>query len=36
MFLLSFLLFRAIFDDTSIAFYDTSMILLSAFSEKSH
>jgi hypothetical protein len=36
MFLLSFLLFRAIFDDTSIVFNDTSMILLSAFSEKSH
>ena len=26
MFLLSFLLFRAIFDDTSIVFNDTSMI----------
>lgn len=32
----SFLVHRAVFDDTSIVFYDTSMILLSAFFEKSH
>ena len=36
MFKLTFLVYRAVFNDTSIVFYDTSMILLSAFSEKSH
>ena len=36
LFELFFLVSRAVFYDTSIAFYDTSMILLSAFSEKSH
>ena len=36
LFKLIFLVYRAVFNDTSIAFYDTSMILLSAFSEKSH
>ena len=36
MFKLFFLVHRAVFNDTSIAFNDTSMILLSAFSEKSH
>ena len=36
LFKLFFLVYRAVFNDTSIVFYDTSMILLSAFSEKSH
>ena len=36
MFKLFFLVSRAGFNDTSIAFNDTSMILLSAFLEKSH
>ena len=36
MFQLSFLVHSAVFNDTSIAFHDTSMILLSAFFEKSH
>ena len=36
LFKLFFLVCRAVFYDTSIAFHDTSMILLSAFSEKSH
>lgn len=33
---LSFLLYCAIFNDTSMGFNDTSMILLSAFFEKCH
>ena len=36
MFKLLFLVYRAVFNDTSIAFNDTSMILLPAFYEKSH
>ena len=36
LFKLSFLVHSAIFNDTSIVFHDTSMILLSAFFEKSH
>ena len=32
----SFLVHRAVFNDTSIAFHDTSMILLPAFYGKSH
>ena len=36
MFKLTFLVYRAVFNDTSIVFYDTSMILLYAFSENSH
>ena len=36
LFKLFFLVSRAVFYDTSIAFHDTSMILFPAFSEKSH
>lgn len=36
MFKLIFLVHRAVFNDTFIVFYDTSMILFPAFSEKSH
>ena len=36
LFKLIFLVHRAVFNDTSIAFNDTSMIHLSSFYEKSH
>ena len=36
LFKLFFLMYRAVIYNTSIAFHDTSMILLSAFLEKSH
>ena len=36
LFKLLFRVHRAVFNDTSIAFHDTSMILLSAFCGKSH
>mgnify|MGYP001510288645 FL=1 len=36
MFKLTFLVHSAVFNDTSIVFHDTYMILLSAFFEKSH
>ena len=36
LFKLLFLVYRAVFNDTSIVFHATSMILLSAFFEKSH
>ena len=36
MFQLSFLVHRVVFNDISTVYNDTSMILLSAFFEKSH